>query len=99
MTDASPTLLEVVPWNYGFAHSWALAWLAENAASRDAVVGLLARDAAGPYEVETPVDRELPVVGMTERDRRSLRRETLDGRAPERRRVDGCPMGALGTAL
>lgn len=22
-----PQLLEVVPWNYGFAHTWALKWL------------------------------------------------------------------------
>jgi hypothetical protein len=62
MRDGSPALLDVVPWNYGFAHSWALAWLAESSSSRDAVLGLLAPGSAGPYHVER-VDREVRLAG------------------------------------
>jgi hypothetical protein len=63
VTDAGPALLEVVPWNHGYAHSWALAWLLEHDAARDAVLGVLLPDGAAPWTLEGPVRREHFVPG------------------------------------
>lgn len=41
MPRDEPTLLEVVPWSYGFAHSWALAWLLESEAAESAILSLV----------------------------------------------------------
>ncbi|MEO8969891.1 MAG: hypothetical protein ABI427_20450 [Solirubrobacteraceae bacterium] len=74
--EHSPSLLEVVPWNYGYAHSWALRWLIENAASRDAILGALLPDDAPPWTIEGSVDREHAVPGA----RADLACNLVDGR-------------------
>jgi hypothetical protein len=38
MHDANPGLLEIVPWSYGFAHSWAVKWLLEEPRAAACVV-------------------------------------------------------------
>jgi hypothetical protein len=60
--DATPALLDVVPWNYGYAHSWALAWLIENCNSRDCVLALLDPDGSPPWPAAS-VAREHKVAG------------------------------------
>lgn len=60
---ATPELLEVVPWNYGYAHSWALAWLIENEPSRDRVLTLLAPGGLPPWTLNEAVRREYALSG------------------------------------
>lgn len=63
VSAATPALLDVVPWNYGYAHSWALAWLTEHDASRDRVLTLLAPDGSPPWTLTDAVRREHSVPG------------------------------------
>lgn len=58
-----PELLDIVPWNYGFAHSWALRWLITNPESRTPVMRLLTGDDHGPWELVEPVACEHRVEG------------------------------------
>ncbi|HEY4280381.1 MAG TPA: hypothetical protein VGM91_19320 [Conexibacter sp.] len=58
-----PELLEVVPWHYGFAHSWAMAWLIENAGTRDRLLDLLVPGGTAPWQLEGRVRREHRVNG------------------------------------
>lgn len=64
---ADPTILDVVPWSYGFAHSWALAWLLENEGTRDAVLELILPDGQPPWKLNGAVDRE-SIVGPARAD-------------------------------
>jgi hypothetical protein len=61
--EAAPALLDVVPWSHGYAHSWALAWLIENGASRDRVLALLDPDGSPPWMLSDSVKREHKVAG------------------------------------
>lgn len=62
-SDATPALLDVVPWTYGYAHSWALAWLIENERSRSGVLALLSPNTSPPWTLIEPVAREHRVQG------------------------------------
>jgi hypothetical protein len=53
--DDWPQLLDVVPWNYGFAHAWALRWLIGNPASRTRVLNLLGGEDRGSWDLTQPV--------------------------------------------
>lgn len=53
-----PGLLEVVPWSYGYAHSWAFAALLTDPRTRGAILGRLAPQAPEPVQLEGPVLRE-----------------------------------------
>lgn len=61
--DGNPRLLDVVPWSYGFAHSWALSWLLAHDASSGVVLELLVPDASAPRTVVGDVQREQVVAG------------------------------------
>jgi hypothetical protein len=75
-SDATPALLDVVPWNYGYAHSWALAWLIENDRSRSSVLALLTPYTSPPWTLAEPVAREHRVPGA----RADLAVRATDGR-------------------
>lgn len=49
MSEFTPALLEIVPWSYGFAHSWAAKWLLEDSRTCDLLIkaAVGARVAAG----------------------------------------------------
>jgi hypothetical protein len=49
MSDLSAELLDVVPWPYGFAHSWAVRWLLEQEATSELVIGAVAGSPAPPH--------------------------------------------------
>jgi hypothetical protein len=53
-----PGLLDVVPWSYGFAHSWALKWLIEHETTRDRVLSLLMPERVGPWSLTRQIVRE-----------------------------------------
>jgi hypothetical protein len=61
--DGTPALLDVVPWNYGYAHSWSLAWLIDYDATSDRILGLLDPDGSPPWVLTAPVQREHKVAG------------------------------------
>lgn len=60
--NAEPELLEVVPWNYGFAHSWALRWLLERADLADRVMGAVGgMDGQRAWSLKGTVEHEKPL--------------------------------------
>ena len=60
---AEPELLDVVPWNYGFAHAWALRWLVTNQMTRQQMLNLLTGDTPGTWELTAAVAHEHRVRG------------------------------------
>jgi hypothetical protein len=62
--DGSPALLEVVPWSYGFAHTWALKWLLECPRTAALVASVaLGLDVVEPGAPVSNVRTEAPVIG------------------------------------
>lgn len=65
MDDAdfeTPGLLDVVPWNYGFAHSWALRWLLGQPLLADRILGAIPGfDLPRPVIVEGDIRTERPL--------------------------------------
>ena len=75
-------LFDVVPWSYGYAHSWALRWmLANDQTGRDRLLGVFLPDGKAPWRLEH-MTREFPVG----RSRVDLRVEAIDA-AGERTEV------------
>lgn len=57
-----PVLLDVVPWSYGFAHSWALRWLLERSELAALVLGAIdGMPGKQPWSVRGAVDYEKSV--------------------------------------
>jgi hypothetical protein len=76
--DAVPALLDVVPWPYGYAHSWALAWLINNDESRDRMLALLGANGRPPWTLSLSA-REHAVAGA----RADLALEAVDSAGQE----------------
>lgn len=55
---ADPSLLDVVPWSYGFAHTWALVWLIEEPSTFVRVLDAMIPDGSSPWTLVGKVDRE-----------------------------------------
>jgi hypothetical protein len=74
MPDLEVGLLDVVPWTHGYAHSWAIAWMLGNDATRDAVLDTFLADGAAPWKLQGSVEREYKVG----RHRADLRIKAID---------------------
>src|SRR4051794_8420404 len=62
--DVDPSLLEVVPWSQGYAHSWALAALLADQRTAAAILGSLPElPGAPPHVIVGPIRRERPFKG------------------------------------
>jgi hypothetical protein len=78
----APELLEVVPWNYGYAHSWALCWLLEQPMLADRILGAIpGLDLPAPVRLEGSVRTEKPLAPA----RADLALELYDARGDQHR--------------
>lgn len=57
-TRVDPSLLDVVPWSYGFAHSWALAALLSDPSIQAAILSSLPLPGPGPHQIAGEIHRE-----------------------------------------
>ncbi|MGZ6693887.1 MAG: hypothetical protein ACXVHQ_41720, partial [Solirubrobacteraceae bacterium] len=73
----STGLLDVVPWAYGFSHSWALRSLLLDPVDAEALLAKLPRIGTPPLQIEGDVIRESRLTGT----RADLRFDVLDAEA------------------